>query len=127
MDDLIRNTACEVVGMLKSGAVSPLECLEALEARIAAVDPAVNALPTLCFERARQRARGKISGPLHGLPIPIKDLADVAGVRSTQGSPIFADNIPDESDLVVEHLERNGAIVYAMSNTPEFGAGAHTF
>jgi len=128
MDDLIRKTACEVVGLLKSGAVSPGECLDALEARIAAVNPKVNALPTLCFERARARAEAsrKLS-PLHGLPIAIKDLADVAGVRSTQGSPIFADNVPDKSDIVVEHLERNGALVYAMSNTPEFGAGAHTF
>ena len=66
-------------------------------------------------------------GPLCGLPIPIKDLADVAGVRSTQGSPIFADHIAGESDILVEHLEAQGGIVYAMSNTPEFGAGANTF
>jgi amidase len=66
-------------------------------------------------------------GQLAGMPIPIKDLVEVAGVRSTQGSPIFKDRIPDKSDILVEHLETEGGIVYAMSNTPEFGAGANTF
>lgn len=66
-------------------------------------------------------------GLLAGLPVPIKDLNDVAGVRSTQGSPIYADRIAPTSDVMVTHLEKNGAIVYAMSNTPEFGAGANTF
>ena len=59
--------------------------------------------------------------------MPIKDLTDVAGVRTTQGSPIYKDNVPAHSDILVEHLESNGAIVYAKSNTPEFGAGANTF
>jgi amidase len=66
-------------------------------------------------------------GRLMGLPIPIKDLNDVKVVRSTQGSPIFADRIATESDILVENLEDEGGIVYAMSNTPEFGAGANTF
>ena len=61
------------------------------------------------------------------MPIPIKDLVDVAGVRSTQGSPIYANHIPEKSDVLVERLEVQGGIVYAMSNTPEFGAGANTF
>src|SRR5437868_1653079 len=67
------------------------------------------------------------SGLLAGLPIPIKDLFNVEGVRNTQGSPIFKDTISTRSDLVVEHLEANGAVIYAKSNTPEFGAGANTF
>ena len=66
-------------------------------------------------------------GLLAGLPVPIKDLTDVAGVLSTLGSPIFKDNVPARSDVLVEHLEGNGAIIYAKSNTPEFGAGANTF
>jgi amidase len=66
-------------------------------------------------------------GLLAGLPIPIKDLFDVEGVRNTQGSPIFKDRISARSDIVVEHLEENGGVVYAKSNTPEFGAGANTF
>lgn len=133
MTDLIRLTAVDIVRGLKAGEITPLDCLDALEARIAAVDGAVNALPTLCFERARAQAARLMErplaerGPLAGLPVPIKDLADVAGVRSTQGSPIFRDRIAETSDLVVTHLEGNGGIVYAMSNSPEFGAGAHTF
>ena len=133
MSELYKASAVEIVTRLKSGALSPLDCLDALEARIAAVNHAVNALPTLCFERARSHAGALMRKPvaergiLAGLPVPIKDLANVAGVRSTQGSPIFANNIPEKSDLLVTHLEANGAIVYAMSNTPEFGAGANTF
>ncbi|ABD87231.1 Amidase [Rhodopseudomonas palustris BisB18] len=132
-DELIRATACDVVDKLNAGEVTPLQLLDALEARIAAVDGAVNALPTRCFERARrhadalmQRPRGE-RGLLAGLPLPIKDLSDVEGVLSTQGSKIFKDHIPARSDLMVEHLEANGAVIYAKSNTPEFGAGANTF
>lgn len=133
MSELFRSTANEVHARLKSGEISPLDCLDALEARIAAVDGKVNALPTLCFDRARKHARELMKKPmaerglLAGLPVPIKDLNDVAGVRSTQGSPIFADRIAPTSDVMVTHLERNGGIIYAMSNTPEFGAGANTF
>ncbi len=130
---LIRQTAVETVELLKVGAISPLDCLDALEARIAAVDGAVNALPTLCFDRARAAAREIMTrpssewGPLAGLPVAIKDLTEVKGVRTTHGSPIFADNISAFSDILVEKLEANGGVVYAKSNTPEFGAGANTF
>ena len=133
MSELYRSTANEIHARLKSGEISPVDCLDALEARIAAVDSKVNALPTLCFDRARAHARELMKKPiserglLAGLPVPIKDLSDVAGVRSTQGSPIFANRVPATSDIMVTHLEKNGAIVYAMSNTPEFGAGANTF
>jgi len=132
-DDLIRQDAVMIVARLKRGEVTPHDLLDALEKRIAAVDGAVNALPTRCFDRARQHADRLMQKPiaergqLAGMPIPIKDLIDVAGVRSTKGSPIFADNIPKKSDILVEHLEEEGGIVYAMSNTPEFGAGAQTF
>ena len=132
-DDLIRQDAVTIVARLKSGEVTPHDLLDALEKRIAAVDGAVNALPTRCFERARQHADRLMQKPveqrgqLAGMPIPIKDLVNVAGVRSTQGSPIYADHIPEKSDVLVERLEAEGGIVYAMSNTPEFGAGANTF
>jgi len=130
---LIRETACAVVDKLKSGEVTPLDLLDALEARIEAVDDKVNALPILCFERARAHAKTLMQKPaaerglLAGLPVPIKDLTDVAGVLTTQGSPIYKDRIPETSDLLVTHLEANGGVVYAKSNTPEFGAGANTF
>jgi amidase len=133
MTDLIRMTATEIVEGLKGGRITPLDCLDALEARVGEVDAKVNALPTRCFDRARTHARRIMEKPvsergvLAGLPVPIKDLTDVGGVRSTQGSPIFRDRIAPHSDLLVTHLEGNGGVVYAMSNTPEFGAGAHTF
>jgi amidase len=131
--DLIGQDANTLVGRLRRGEITPHDLLDALETRIAEVDPVVNALPTLCFDRARTHANRLMQRPvgdrgaLCGLPVPIKDLTDVAGVRSTQGSPIYANHVPAKSDLLVEHLEANGGIVYAKSNTPEFGAGANTF
>lgn len=132
-DDLIRSSASDLVAMLRIDAITPHDCLDALEARIAAVDRQMNALPTLCFERARRHADALVAKPsaerglLCGLPVAIKDLTDVAGVRTTYGSPIFADHVPETSDILVQHLEAEGGIVYAKSNTPEFGAGANTF
>jgi amidase len=108
---LVSESACAIVDKLKRGDVSPLDLLDALEARIGKVDVHVNALPTLCFDRARKDAKALMQksvserGPLAGLPVPIKDLTDVAGVKTTQGSPIYKDRIPDRSDVLVEYLE----------------------
>ncbi len=130
---LINSTAREVVGWLEKGEVGHDEVLDALEARIAEVDGRVNALPTLCFDRARKHAAEIAAravaerGVLGGLPVPIKDLSAVAGVRTTWGSPIYADHVPERSDNVVERIEAGGGVIYAKSNTPEFGAGASTF
>jgi len=129
----VRATACTIVDKLNKGEVTPLDLLDVLEQRIAEVDGKVNALPTLCFDRARSRAGELMKKPtgmrglLAGLPIPIKDLTAVEGVRTTQGSPIYKDAIPARSDIVVERLEEHGGLIYAKSNTPEFGAGANTF
>jgi amidase len=131
--ELVRETANAIVGKLRQGEFTPLELLDVLEKRIADVDGRVNALPTLCFDRARDHARLLMQkkpaarGLLAGLPVPIKDLFNVEGTLNTQGSPIFKDNISAKSDLLVEHLESNGGVIYAKSNTPEFGAGANTF
>ena len=130
-DAFARMTATEVVGLLKRGEVSPIELVDAAAARIEATDGALNAIPTLCLERARDHARRIMADGaetlLGGLPIAVKDLNEVAGVRTTFGSPIFADHIPERSDIMVETLESRGAIVIGKSNTPEFGAGASTF
>lgn len=132
-NELIRATACDLVDRLRSGKITPHDLLDALEKRIADVDGKVNALPTLCFDRAHAHADRLMKLPmdkrglLAGMPVPIKDLTDVAGVLTTQGSPIFKDHVPTRSNLVVDHLEASGGIVYAKSNTPEFGAGAQTF
>ena len=130
---LVQATACAVVDKLRSGEISPLDLLDVLEQRIAEVDGKVNALPTLCFDRARAHAKALMNKPaadrglLAGLPVPIKDLTNVEGVLTTQGSPIFRDHVAERSDILVERLEDNGAVIYAKSNTPEFGAGANTF
>jgi len=132
-DELFRLSAIDAVARLRKGELTPLDLIEAAERRAAQVNNAVNALVTPCFERARDHARRLMTlpveqrGMLTGLPIAIKDLNDVAGVRTTYGSPIFADNVPDVSDIMVQTLEENGGIVAGMTNTPEFGAGANTF
>ena len=135
--DLISLTATEAVARLRRGEISPLELIDAAAARIAAVEPAVNALPTLCLDRARDHAKRLMAGQerdaeneagwLAGLPVSIKDLTDVAGVRTTYGSPIFRDHVPTASHPLVKRIERKGGIVVAKSNTPEFGAGGSTF
>jgi amidase len=130
---LVRASACAIIDKLNSGEVTPLDLLDVLESRIAEVDGKVNALPTLCFDRARTHAKSLMKKPigdrglLAGMPVPIKDLTNVEGVLTTQGSPIYRENIPARSDLLVEHLENSGGVIYAKSNTPEFGAGANTF
>jgi amidase len=135
MTDLWRLTAREAVTLLRRREVSPLDLIAAAEARIAAVDRVVNAVPTRCFARARAHARRIIEsggtrderpGNLYGLPIVVKDLTAVEGVRWTDGSRVHAERVATHSDIAVETLERNGAIVIGKSNTPEFGAGGNT-
>lgn len=131
--ELCRLDAVEVVRLLKAGEVSPSELLDAAFARIDAVEPAINATPTVCRERA-YAAAAKINPAssdlpnwLAGLPIGIKDLTPVAGVRTTFGTKGYADFMPEASDPLVERLEANGGVVVGKTNTPEFGAGGNTF
>ena len=129
--ELVSMAAREVVRRLQAGEIKPVELVEAALARMDAVEPAVNAVPTRCPERALARAR-ELEGRaeetlLGGLPVVVKDLHEVAGVRTTFGSPIFADHVPTASDRAVRRQEDAGAIVLGKSNTPEFGAGANTF
>jgi amidase len=133
MNELIDARATELVTRLRRNEITPFDLLDAVEARITAVDKNINALPTLCFERARDHARRLMQKPaaergrLAGMPVPIKDLTSVAGVRTTSGSRIFADYVPEQTDVTADRLEAEGALVYAKSNVPEFGAGANTF
>jgi amidase len=137
MNDLVKLSARTMVDLLRKHEITPVEAVDAAIDRIAQVEGAVNALPTVAAERAHAHAWTlmKIGQPegvpprgyLYGLPVAIKDLKDVEGVRSTKGSPIFANHIPDKSDYLVENIEAHGGIVLAKSNTPEFGAGANTF
>jgi amidase len=129
MAELIKKSAREIVGLLKKGEISIDDTLDTLEAHIESVDPEINALPTLCFERARAAARqgDRKDSVLSGIPVAIKDLTDVAGVRTTLGSMLYANRVPEQSDILVEQIEANGGIIYAKSNTPEFGTGGNTF
>jgi amidase len=132
-NQLYRQSACSLVNQLKSGQISIEDTLDSVEQRIDATDAAINALPTRCFDRARQHAQKIQSlaverrGLLAGLPVTIKDLMPVSGVRTTFGSRVYQQNIADQSDRLVERIEQQGGIVYAKSNTPEFGTGGITF
>lgn len=131
--DLCARDAVEVVDLLRRREVSPAELLDAALARIETTGPATNATPTLCPERAYAAAaqldtsESTHPGWLGGLPISIKDLTPVKGVRTTFGTKGLADFVPDESDPLVERLEARGGVVLGKTNTPEFGAGANTF
>lgn len=129
MAELIKKSACEILVLLKTGEICIEDTLDALQAQIEKVDSKVNALPTLCFERARERARqgDRKDSVLAGIPVAIKDLTDVAGVRTTYGSKRYENHVPEQSDIMVQRLEANGGIIYAKSNTPEFGTGGNTF
>ena len=134
-DDLCWRSARQLAAGIAAKTFSAVEVLDAHLARIAEVNPAVNAIVTLDQTGARAAARaaddavarGETLGPLHGLPIAVKDLEDTAGMRTTYGSPIFADQVPERDSLLVERLRRAGAIVIGKTNTPEFGAGSQTF
>ncbi|NKE46993.1 amidase [Roseomonas frigidaquae] len=129
--DLSAVEARRLIGVKK---LSPVELLESCLGRIAAVNHAVNAVVALDEDRARVAAKqaedavmaGAKLGPLHGLPIGIKDLEEVEGLRTTWGSPIFANHIPTKDEAMVTNIRKAGAIVTAKTNTPEFGAGANT-
>ena len=135
MAELWRLTATETVALLRRREVSPLELIDAAMTRIEATNPKLNSLVTLCLDRARKRAQRIMRQKhadvpahyLYGLPIAIKDNLDVSGVRTTSGSRIYADRIAQSSDIVVERLEANGAIVIGKTNMPEFAAGGNTF
>ncbi len=127
--------ATELARLIRSSELSAREVLAAHLRRIERVNRVVNAIVTLVPERAEAAAlaadealaRGEPVGPLHGLPIAHKDLALTAGIRTTFGSPIFADFVPDQDELFVERVRAAGAILIGKTNTPEFGAGSHTF
>jgi amidase len=120
--------------LIRTRAVSPLEVLDACLAVIAALNPKLNAIVTLAAEQARDAARraeaavmkGEALGPLHGLPIGVKDVTPTAGIRTTFASPLFKDYVPSEDAEVIRRLKAAGAIVLAKTNTPEFACGANT-
>jgi amidase len=132
--DLCAKDAVTLAGMLRRREVSAREVIAAHIARIEALDGAINAVVTRCFDTALAKAadadaalaRGESTGLLHGLPVAHKDLFDTAGVRTTYGSPLSAENVPSRDALVVQRMSAAGAISLGKTNVPEFGAGSHT-
>ena len=128
-------TARGMVVAVRTKRISARELLDAHLECIERVNPDINAVVSLDAERARESAgeaddrlaRGEDVGPLHGLPFAFKDTHAVAGWRTTYGSPLMADNVPDRDDLVVERVRDAGAITIGKTNTPEWAAGSHTF
>jgi amidase len=135
MTELVDRSAVELAAMIRRREVSARELLAATLARIDAVNPHVNAIVTLVPDAAERwaddadaaTARGTEPGPLHGLPVAHKDLADTAGIRTTLGARPTADRVPEVDDLVVQRFRAAGAITIGKTNTPEFGAGSQTF
>src|SRR5207253_8207102 len=128
--------ATKLVPLIARGAVSPLELVQAVLARLERVKPRLNAYCTVAAEPALEAARKATAvarrrsarlGPLHGVPVSIKDLTPTKGIRTTWGSKIYEHHGPDEDALIVARLKAAGAIVLGKTNTPEFGAGANTF
>ncbi len=124
--ELCAKPAREIVALLRSGEVTTPDLIEASLTRMDQVEPKVNAVVTRCPERARSRTAPKDS-LLAGLPIGIKDLSPVEGVRTTFGTKGMANHVPTASDPLVLRLEDRGGVVLGKTNTPELGAGANTF
>ncbi len=133
--DLADRPAVELAALIRHRVVSARELLDACLARIEATNPRLNAIVTLVPEMAYQWAdaadRRTMStddlGVLHGLPVAHKDLEPTAGIRTTMGSPLFADWVPEHDGLIVTRLRSAGAVTIGKTNTPEFGAGSQTF
>lgn len=126
--------ASEVAARVRSGALSPVAVIEEALARIARLNPELNAIVThnpqaLDDARALEKriAKGEDVGLLAGVPVGIKDVTPVAGLRTTYGSPIYKDHVPTADALIVERLRNAGAIIIGKTNTPEFAAGGNTW
>src|SRR5258705_6996330 len=134
MDDLADRSAPERARLVASRELSPVEVVEACLARVERYTPAVNAVVTLnpralddAGELELRLVRGEEVGLLAGLPVGIKDVTPVAGLRTTYGSPLYRDHVPTEDALVVRRLRDAGAVIIGKTNCPEFAAGGNTF
>ncbi|MFC7340036.1 amidase [Saccharopolyspora griseoalba] len=134
-DEICHRTATELTALIRSGELSAREALQAHLKRVEELNPKVNALVSLAPEQALEAAReaderfarGEEVGPLHGLPMAHKDTHETAGLRTTFGSPLFAEHVPERDELIVQRLKGAGAITFGKTNVPEFAAGSHTF
>ena len=128
-DELCWLSALELAASIREKKVSPVEVVDAVIARLERVNPKLNALCTVTAEEARDAAQaaevsvmiGEELGPLHGVPVSIKDLLFTRRLLTTGGSRLFADHVPEEDAVSVERLKGAGAIILGKTNTPEFG------
>jgi amidase len=124
--------ATDILAARRAGTLSATDHMAATLDHIATVNPGVNAVVSLrprdeCLDDANAADAAGVSTPLMGLPMAIKDLADTKGLRTTYGSPIFADHIPTKDSQIVARLRAAGAIIIGKTNTPEFGLGSHSY
>lgn len=128
--------AVDLSRMIRTREVSAVEVMSAHLEQIERLNPTLNAIPNFigaeaAIDAAREAdaklSRGEYSGLLHGFPHAVKDLVATSGIRTTFGSPIYKDFTPNQDDLIVQRLKAAGAIIIGKTNTPEFGAGSHTF
>lgn len=132
MQDLCGLSATALSRLIAGREVKPSEVMEATLARVAAVNGAVNAVVSMpdgdvLMDRARAADDAPRAGWLHGLPLAVKDLVAVKGIRTTWGSPLFADHVPVKDDLLAARMRAAGAIFIGKTNTPEWGHGSHSF
>src|SRR4029078_1799993 len=128
-------SAVEMAGLIRAKKLSAREALAEHMRQIERVNAKVNAIVTLVPEMAAEaaakademQAHNEELGGVPGLPVAHKDLLETRGIRTTFGSPLYKDNIPVEDDIVVDRMQRAGAITIGKTNTPEFGAGSQTF
>jgi amidase len=134
-DEVCYTPATKLARQLRNREISARELLTSFLRRIDEINPVVNAIVTLDPDRAYQTAmeadsaaaKGAFLGPLHGLPIAIKDTTDTKGMRTTYGLPIYGGHVPDSDAPVVDRLRRSGVVVIGKTNTPEFAVGSQTF
>ena len=133
-DDLCFHSLAELASLMRARTVSPVEVAEAHLARIERLNPTLNAFVTIMAAEARAAAHraeaelkaGRWRGPLHGVPIGVKDIFDTASVRTTHGSSFYRDNVPTEDAEAVRRLKEAGAVLVGKCNTHEFAAGSTT-
>lgn len=133
MNELLNRDAVDLAAMIARREISAAELMEATLARISEVNPRLNAIVSqidgeAAMEMARAADKGPVKGPMHGLPLAIKDLADAKGLPTTMGSPAYKDAGPaPKDDIMVARMRAAGALIIGKTNTPEFGLGSHTY
>ncbi len=135
-DELCYKSAVELTGLVRDKDLSCAEIINSFYDRIDTINPHINAICTLVERELALRQAlaldkrlltGKSLGALAGLPIAVKDLVETRGIRTTMGSPLHADWVPEYDALIVERMRSAGAIIIGKTNVPEFGAGSHSF